>query len=523
MSTLRVVYHLARADFLERVRRYSFLVMLGAVLFLGYQVANGNMTLELGEYRGVYNSAWVGAMMSLVASFFLGWFGFYLVKGSVARDRETGVGQIMATTPLTRPIYLIGKWLSNFAVLMAMVAVLALAGIVIQMLQGENTQIDLGTFLAPFFLITMPLMAFVAAMAVLFESVSFLQGGFGNIVYFVAFIFSLPLFMENSTLIKYPAYEPSGLALLADQMGKGVSAIYPAYDGAFSLGAGGLAPKATTTFIWNGIHWTPDLIFARLTLIVLAVAFASFAALFFDRFDPSRRKPSRRKSSASKTKPQVVSTSQALSQPVHLTPLTASPNSFVFIRVLTSELKLLLKGLRWWWYAVAGGLFIASLASPPEVVRAFILPIAWIWPILVWSGLGNREMYNNTSQMVFSSAAPLMRQLPATWLAGFIVTALTGSGAALNFLIRGDTVGLLAWVSGAIFIPSFALSLGIWSNSHKLFEVIYLTLWYFGPMNKIDVVDYLGANSNGNIRFFIPLSIALIVVAFIGRARQLQN
>jgi hypothetical protein len=37
------------------------------------------------------------------------------------------------------------------------------------------------------------------------------------------------------------------------------------------------------------------------------------------------------------------------------------------------------------------------------------------------------------------------------------------------------------------------------------------------------VIDYLGANSGGNIAFFIPFSIALILAAFIGRARQLQN
>src|SRR5512140_565404 len=136
MNHARVIYHLARADFLERVRRYSFLIMLGLIVFLGYQTGIVNIALELGAYRGEYNSAWVGAMMSLIATFFLGWFGFYLVKGSVNRDRETGVGQIMATTPLTRPLYVIGKWLSNFAVLMAMVTVLALAGIIIQFLQG---------------------------------------------------------------------------------------------------------------------------------------------------------------------------------------------------------------------------------------------------------------------------------------------------------------------------------------------------------------------------------------------------
>ena len=98
MKTARVIYHLARADFLERVRRYSFLVILGLVILLGYQTAIGNVRLQLGQYRGEFNSAWIAGMMSIIITFFLGWFGFYLVKGSVARDRETGVGQIMATT-----------------------------------------------------------------------------------------------------------------------------------------------------------------------------------------------------------------------------------------------------------------------------------------------------------------------------------------------------------------------------------------------------------------------------------------
>ena len=41
MNQARIIYHLARADFLERVRSYSFLVMLGTVVFLGYRAAIG--------------------------------------------------------------------------------------------------------------------------------------------------------------------------------------------------------------------------------------------------------------------------------------------------------------------------------------------------------------------------------------------------------------------------------------------------------------------------------------------------
>jgi hypothetical protein len=208
---------------------------------------------------------------------------------------------------------------------------------------------------------------------------------------------------------------------------------------------------------------------------------------------------------------------------LHLTPLAASAKRFNFVNVLTAKLKLLLKGLGWWWYAIAGGLIIAGLVNTPEIARTYILPFAWVWPILIWSGLGNREIRQNAHQIIFSSAAPLWRQLPATWLAGFVVALLTGSGVALRLLMVGDGVGLLAWFSGALFIPSFALAAGVWSNTSKVFEIVYLVLWYLGPLNKLTAIDYLGANSNGNVLFFLSLSVVLIAAAFFGRARQLQN
>jgi len=65
-------------------------------------------------------------------------------------------------------------------------------------------------------------------------------------------------------------------------------------------------------------------------------------------------------------------------------------------------------------------------------------------------------------------------------------------------------------------------ALGIWSNSSKLFEVFYVSLWYL-IINGVTAVDYLGANSDGNVGFFIPLSLALIVIAAVGRARQIQR
>ena len=53
------------ADFKERTRRYSYLITLGFVLFFGYLVNTGKYAIKLGEYRGEYNSAWVGSLMAM--------------------------------------------------------------------------------------------------------------------------------------------------------------------------------------------------------------------------------------------------------------------------------------------------------------------------------------------------------------------------------------------------------------------------------------------------------------------------
>jgi len=186
-----------------------------------------------------------------------------------------------------------------------------------------------------------------------------------------------------------------------------------------------------------------------------------------------------------------------------------------------------LKGQRWWWYAVALGLVVASLFSPLEVSRQWLLPAAWIWPFLVWSPLGNREARHRTGQMVFSAPFPLRGQLPAAWVAGLMVAVATGSGVALRLLLAGQWGALLAWAVGAAFVPALALALGVWSGSSKMFEVVYFLLWYAGPMNQLPALDYLGATdeavATGMPLIYLALALLLLGLAFAGRQRQIHR
>ena len=126
VSVVHRLYHLARADFLERVRRrHGFLVTLGFSDLRRLRLSPAPIPAttppsSYGEYRGVYNSAWVGTAVAMLSAVFISMIGFFIVKNAIERDRSTRVGEILATTPISRVQYTLGKTFSNFAVLAAM-------------------------------------------------------------------------------------------------------------------------------------------------------------------------------------------------------------------------------------------------------------------------------------------------------------------------------------------------------------------------------------------------------------------
>ena len=519
---VRTVWHLLRADFLERVRRYSFLVTLAATVWLGYLVGIGKLGLWVGNIRGMFNSAWIATVIALVVNSFLSLAGFYIVKNAIDRDRQTGVGQILATTRLSKPLYTLGKALSNLAVLGAMLAVLFVAAVVIQLVAGEDRRVDLVQIALPFLLLALPMMALVAAAAVLFETIPGLRSGFGNVVWFFSWSTLLSLGVRFGG-----RFDPVGLHLVNGSLERAATAAFGPAKRGFTLG--GIArTEPIQVMRWEGLDWTPEFLLSRLIWVLAAVGVALAAALFFDRFDPARGRVREAKKRLAGANGGVVEEPTAAPLPaVHLTPLPEASRRFHFVGVLRAELRLLLNGRRWWWWAGVAGFLIASLAAPLEAVQKVVLPLAWMWPMLLWSSLGNREIRWDTTGLLFSAARPLGRQLPATWLAGVSLAVLTGSGAAIRFLVAGQWDSLGAWAVGALFIPTLALALGLWSGSSKLFEVIYLVLWYIGPMNQVPTMDYTGATpaglASGMPLVFLGVTALLLAAAVAGRRRLLAG
>ncbi len=524
------VYHVARSDFLERSRRFGFLAVLALTIVAAHvaiPAANAPyLTVALGGhrdpnflfvdgYRGLYNSAWVGMQTAVVAALWLSLAGFYLVRGGVTRDLATAVGDIIATTPLRSPIYTLGKFLSNLAVFAVMIAFLVLGAAAIQLARGEELRLDPWALSSPFLLITLPAVALVAALAVLFECLSWLRGSFGSVVYFFLWVTGV------SALSGGPDW--MGVSLpLAQLMTAGRDHV-PGFHGNLQLG-GTFPVGHVHTFPWNGLAWTPEAVGGRLLWVGVAIGIALAAGLVFTRFDPARSSlrllPERRPPTSA-----VRAASPARAARLVLTPLGSASTALQPGRLLVGELRLLIASLPWWWHLVALVLIAATLVVPFTTARTVLYPLAWLWPLLAWSAIGTQESRHGTEQIVFSTPHSLVRQPPMQWLAGVLVAIALASGMGTRFLLAGQMGGLVALVIAALLIPAGALAAGVWTGNTRLFELIYLALWYGGPWQHIASIDYMGTTADalaiqapGLLLAGTPL---LLLFALLGRKRQL--
>jgi ABC-type transport system involved in multi-copper enzyme maturation permease subunit len=140
-----------RADFYNRSRQTSYLVILLLMLLLTlffFPVTDANyQTLEINGYRGIYNSAWMGATLATLQVVFLPIICFYLIKNSVESDRNLAVSDLIAATPISKISFLAGKWLSNLSLLLGIALVMLVTTVFVQLWIGEDYQIQLLAYL----------------------------------------------------------------------------------------------------------------------------------------------------------------------------------------------------------------------------------------------------------------------------------------------------------------------------------------------------------------------------------------
>ncbi len=194
-------------------------------------------------------------VVALAATVWLPLGGFYVVRNALARDEATGVGRLLATTPLRTWTYLVAKFLSSVLVLASMLGVLAVTALVMQWARGETMAVDPVRLLSPFVYIALPLMACTAAAALLFETIPLLRAGLGNVLWF--FVWTVLVLAGQS-----PEAPLGGIGVhgVVQSLGAGLAeqGVDPGTAGEFSLGLTQIQ-EPLKTFDWQGFDPDPAL------------------------------------------------------------------------------------------------------------------------------------------------------------------------------------------------------------------------------------------------------------------------
>ncbi len=79
--------------------------------------------------------------------------------------------------------------------------------------------------------------------------------------------------------------------------------------------------------------------------------------------------------------------------------------------------------------------------------------------MLLWSRLGTQSHESGVDSLL-GAYPSARRRITAEWLAGFLLTAVSGLGPAVRMTVGADGTGLVHWLVAALAIPSLALLLG---------------------------------------------------------------
>jgi len=489
---IRPLLAILQADLRERLRspRLWWLLagMAAATVWALPSASADYLALTVGEHwRGRWSSAWIGMTVAVLHGALLPLAGFYVVRGTVVRDLDTRVWQLLVATPMSRAGYLLAKWASHVAVLALVLAMAVAVGLVLQQVHGEDRHVDLVEMLAPVLLLALPPIGLSAALAIVFDLVPRLRRSAGNAVFFLLWLGVVggTDATGNGTLEHALAQVP-GLPSEAGRVG-------------VSLAHEALAGVAPRLFAWT--QWRPpaEVVVGRVAWSLLALALVLAMAPLLDRC-AAWKAPA----SAARAGGRELRWLDRWLAPLQRWPLGA---------LVAAEVRMVLRQRsRRWWLAMAVAGVVQAFA--PDAGLAVAMLAAWLLSLDVFARLVLRERDARTGGLLFTATgvAPRLLATRAIVAVGF-AWAVTGPALLRLGLSRPGTACTVALVGASIAL--WGLALGAACRNARPFELALLLATYLS-LQGAPVLDALASPAVTALGhgLALPLAIALLAAAW---------
>ncbi|WP_316839761.1 hypothetical protein [Pedobacter gandavensis] len=526
---MQYIYPILKADYLQRTRSYSFLIVLAVTVFMAYSFIPahnaGYTTLSASGYKGVYNSAWVGYVSGIMTTIMLSYFGFLLINSGIKKDIETEVGLIIATTPISNFKYLLSKQLSNYLVLLTIAGITFCVSIVVFFIRGTGYPFILSNFVLPYLFFAVPALFVVAALAVVGEVFLGKRSILQFIAYFALCGICMSIINSRTGPESVGVFDPFGLSLITKSIAHYINTHFNENIKSVSFGFLFNGQRTYKLFAWEGLNWSAMFIVSRVLWMGLGLGLVYVSSLFFHRFDFKQALSTKKKKNAAGNGVEAKS----IAKPIIGINRAAMPalnfNYGIYPFVKTEFLLLIRQGNKWLWL-LNGGLWLAMCFVPLHVAYSYLLPILLFLQVTRWSELTTKEKTNRVHYFAYASYKPLQRMLPAQVLAGLTLAIGLSLPVIIRCAIAADSYAILNIINGAMLIVLLAVTLGIITGGKKLFEVFFFLLTY-SVMNKVPITDYLGSLPHQNKTLFmlivLGINVALAIAGLMTRKYQARH
>ena len=468
----------AEAELLQRLRAPATLVALLAILAGSSlllprdgRLSSISWTALDGRPRApVFDSTYAAWGSAVLCAVFLVMAAFYLVTGSLRRDRQSGLGVILAATPLSSGAFLAGRGLAHAAYL-GTLCLLAVGVTLLRFLwfgAGPLRPVD---FVLSFLLFTLPGVLFVSMLTLLWEVTPGLRGRAGLVAWFFAgsmILLVLPLGL--------PAFDPLGLMRLQDLMRAAIAG--QGHSLALGLMVREVAPERVP---WVGPQVGPLVAAERLLMLAWCLVPLFAARALFDRFDPARVRPLSPRPARGLPDTREAADSQ---RAVTLAPLAAGqvrPRPWLSLGAEAALIWVCGSWLRWPLLLSA----VAGAVAPARAATAFLLLLV---PVI--SEAAARERLAGAEGLLRS--LPGLPRWPVTWKAGSLGLFLLGLALPTTLsLLATAPRAALGLVLGVAATALLCAALGSLSGGGKAWSALHVLAWY-GAVNRAPEMDFTG-------------------------------
>lgn len=486
-----VIKALALNEVRLRLRRTSTLVALLAVSIISWAMigdpAAGTALIVIDDVRVHYTSNVIAIGSASLACILFGLGGFYLVRGRVAEDVRSGTGSVIGATPIGNALFLVSRWAGGVAYLGALMVAFMFTMLALHLVRGHGP-IELLVYLAYYALLLMPMLFFTVSCAILFDSVAFLMGKAGDVLYFFVWCAQLgaAIAVTAGTSLEVP------LLSMFDFSGMGASMllIRQGFDTTNIALGGGSFNAALAPLTLKGTLWTVELVAMRAAAGALALLPLLPAVALFHRFSPDRIKVStaaRRRSplavlnGALRPLARVV---QPLFRLAARLPGTAGQVLADVALTLAASPSAL---------AALVGTTLAAMVVPAAALAPLLMAAVAFWGIVV-SDLSTRDfdagIEDITGAVRGGALRRFVRQYAATVLLGLMFMGML----ALRFSFT-QPVRALAVLAGVLCLSALASLFGRCARTSRLFLALFLFGLYVA-LNVVTVpmIDAFGFN-----------------------------